>query len=92
MKKIKNYVACLACTALLASCTMTLPVATTSNPTGSKVGVSKATVVLGLYFGQDASIGKAAKNGGVTKVSTVDQKHTNILGLFQTFETIVTGE
>jgi hypothetical protein len=35
---------------------------------------------------------KAAKSSGITKISTVDFKQTNILGLVQTYETIVTGE
>ncbi len=81
----------------LASCSVTIPVTATSNPIGSKVGVAKATTYLGpigygLYFEQDASIQTAAKNGGIKKISTVDMKITNTLGLIYTYETIVTGE
>nr|WP_262482126.1 TRL-like family protein [Capnocytophaga canimorsus] len=32
------------------------------------------------------------KNGGITKISTVDIKHSSILGLVVSYETIVTGE
>ncbi|WP_075602835.1 TRL-like family protein [Saccharicrinis aurantiacus] len=92
MKKFKSLAAAFIGAALLSSCTMTMPVATTSNPTGSKVGTSKATMIIGLSFGQDASISKAAKAGGIKTISTVDQKHTNVLGIYQTFETIVSGE
>jgi hypothetical protein len=55
--------------------------------------MSKATGFLGVFwFNQDASIQKAAKRGGISKVSTVDLKSTDILGIIQTYECIVTGE
>jgi len=74
------------------SCALTLPVTATSNQVGDKVGMSKAQGYLGfLWFDQDASIQKAAKNGGITTVSTVDIKSTNLLGIIMTYETIVTG-
>lgn len=77
---------------LLTSCAITLPVNATSNEVGSKVGMSKATGYLNvLWFDQDASIQKAAKQGGITKISTVDLKQTNMLGIIQTYECIVTG-
>ena len=59
----------------------------------SKVGRAKATGFFGiLFFNADASIQSAAKNGGITKISTVDIKQGNILNLIVTYETIVTGE
>jgi len=65
----------------------------TSNPVGEKVGTAKATGYLGvLFFNADASIKSAAENGGISKISTVDIKRTDILGLIVTYETIVTGE
>jgi hypothetical protein len=76
----------------LTSCALTLPVTATSNQVGDKVGMSKAQGYLGfLWFDQDASIQKAAKNGGITTISTVDIKSTNLLGIIMTYETIVTG-
>ncbi len=55
--------------------------------------MAKATGYLGvLFFDQDASIRTAAKNGGITKISTVDIKPTNVLNIVVTYETIVTGE
>jgi hypothetical protein len=93
IKKIKTGVALLAVAAMMTSCAVTLPVNATSNAVGSKVGTAKATGYLGaLFFNQDASIRTAAKNGGITKISTVDIKHGSILGLIVTYETIVTGE
>lgn len=77
----------------MSSCALTLPVTATSNTIGSKVGTAKATGYLGiLFFNQDASIRTAARNGGITKISTVDIKSTSILNLIVTYETTVTGE
>ena len=76
----------------LTSCALTLPVSATSNEFGSKVGMSKATGYFNvLFFDQDASILKAAKQGGITKISTVDLKKTDLLGIIQNYECIVTG-
>jgi len=79
--------------ALLSSCSLTVPVAATSNAIGKKVGTAVATGYLGvLFLNQDASIRTAAKNGGITKISTVDVKKTSLLGIIVTYETTVTGE
>ena len=97
MKSLIKPLAKAACGLLLvaglSSCAVTLPVNATSNPVGSKVGTATATGYLGvLFFDQDASIRTAAKNGGITRISTVDIKSTSILNLIVTYETIVTGE
>lgn len=77
----------------LSSCSLTLPVNATGYAVGSKVGTAKATGYLGvLFFNADASIRTAAKNGGITRISSVDIKQTNLLGLIVTYETIVSGE
>ena len=77
---------------LLTSCTLTLPVAATSNTVGAKVGNASTTSFLGLNFAGDASIQTAAKKGGISKISTVDFKTTNVLFILTTYTTIVTGE
>ncbi|MGB3591415.1 MAG: TRL-like family protein [Nonlabens sp.] len=78
---------------MFTACSITMPVNATSNTVGSKVGTAKATVIFGVFaFNEDASIRTAAKNGGISKISTVDIKTGNILGLLVTYETIVTGE
>lgn len=93
MKKSVFAAAIIAATAFMSSCSLTLPVTATSNPVGSKVGEATATGYLGfLFFGQDASIRKAAKAGGISKISTVDIQATSILNLIVTYKTIVTGE
>ena len=80
--------------AILSSCSVTVPVTATSNPVGSKVGISKSTQILGFFpDGGDLSIQTAAKNGGISKISTVDFKHSLVfLYLVQSYQTIVTGE
>jgi hypothetical protein len=93
MRKVKSILAFLAVAVMMSSCALTLPVNATSNAVGNKVGTAKATGYLGiLFFNADASIRTAAKNGGITKISTVDIKQTSLLNLIVTYETIVTGE
>ena len=93
INKIKTIFLLFAITAMVSSCALTMPVNATSNPVGNKVGSAKATGYLGiLFFNADASIQTAAKNGGITEISTVDIKTTNILNIILTYETIVTGK
>lgn len=68
------------------------PLAVTSNTVGKKVGVAKATNILGLAVTGDASINAAAKEAGITKISHVDVKKSSILGLIGNTETVVYGE
>ena len=93
MKQLRTVVALLVVAAMLSGCALTLPVSATSNPIGPKVGTATATGYFGvLFFNADASIRTAAKNGGITKISTVDIKQTSLLNIIVTFETTVTGE
>ncbi len=75
-----------------ASCSVTTPVAATSNPIGSKVGTSSGKCYFNICRNVDASIHSAAQNGNITKVSTVDYKVKNFIGIVITHECIVTGE
>jgi len=89
---MKKFIFTISLALLLSSCAITLPVNATSNEVGAKVGMAKATGYLNfLCFDCDASIQKAAKQAGITKISTVDFKQTNMLGIIQTYECIVTG-
>jgi len=93
LKKIKILVVLFLTIFALSSCSITLPVTATSNPIGEKVGTATAVGFLGVFFfDADASIRTAAKNGGITKISTVDIKSSNYFGLIVTYETIVTGK
>lgn len=67
------------------------PIAATANEGGSKVGTSTATMLLGISSG-DGSVETAAKNGGITKIKTVDVKINHVLGIYVAATTIVTGE
>jgi hypothetical protein len=91
MKKLKSFAAICA-VALLSSCSIITPLAATSHPVGKKIGTAKATIIFGMCFGGDASVMTAAKNGGITNISTVDVKHKNILGIVHSIETMVSGE
>lgn len=93
LSKLKVLVAIFGVAIMLSSCALTLPVNATGLTIGEKVGVAKATGFLGsLFFNADASIQTAAKNGGITRISTVDLKQTSMLGIIVTYETIVTGQ
>lgn len=76
----------------LSSCSVSLPFHVTDNA-AEKTGEASVKVILGFIRPMDAdlSIQKAAKNGGITEISTVDQKVTG--GLFvTTYTTVVTGK
>jgi len=58
-----------------------------------KTGQAEGKIILGLFGDIDAGIATAAKNGGITKVATVDTKVKTLLGaLVITVTTTVTGE
>jgi hypothetical protein len=95
MKKVLVFLAILVVLAIT-GCTTTAPFDLTNNSAGLKVGESSGTVLLGGIFTKDlvvdCSIQTAAKNAGITKVATVDQKVYDVLGIITTYTTIVTGE
>lgn len=94
MKKIIKNISVVAVLALMTSCSISGPLILTDNAGGkdSKKGVSSYKVILGFKpMNADASIATAAKNGGIKKISTVDQKIKS--GFFvSTYSTVVTGE
>lgn len=92
MKKAIKFVCAIASVLCLASCASTMPVAATSNPVGNKCGVAQSTSV--LVFGGSANngINKAAKNGGITRISHVDYFTKTYLGIVTIRGTRVYGE
>jgi hypothetical protein len=58
---------------------------------GNKEGMSCAQSVLGLVATGDASIKEAARDGGITKIASVDHLSKSILGIIGEFCTIVRG-
>jgi hypothetical protein len=81
-----------ACVLTLASCATTFPLTATGNNLGSKMGTASVTYLFGtIPLGGDAGIYAAAKNGGLTKISTVDVKVSPML-FVTTYTTLVSGE
>lgn len=93
MKKLK-YILAVGVTALLmASCSLSKPVLVTDNPAGEEKGIAEYSVILGIFrpMKADISIKKAAENGGITKVATVDVRVES--SFFKTtYKTVVTGQ
>ena len=78
--------------AFLASCSTTMPVAATSNPVGSKMGESTTLFLFGaLPLGGSSGIYDAAKNGGISRISTVDIRYTPLF-IFANVTTLVSGD
>jgi hypothetical protein len=106
MKKIILAVLVVLAFSLVMGCTsnITVPVDASNNPIGSKVGEQSETVhfvwILPFSWSIDASAYKAAQNGGISKIATVDVRTTQewrlsrYFPLFRdlTVTTIVTGE
>ncbi len=85
----------LSCGILLvaSSYSTTMPVVATSNPVGNKVGVAQTTTVLSIFGGSaDCGINKAAKNGGITRISHVDAFKKTYLGIVTIYGVRVYGE
>jgi hypothetical protein len=68
------------------------PVAAGEPGAYSKVGVSKATSILGMVATGDASIKAAMENGKISRIRFVDYESKNILGLFGEYTTTVYGD
>lgn len=58
----------------------------------SKRGEACATNLLGAVATGDASIDAAKKAGGITRVASVEQVPTRVLGFYARFCTVVRGE
>jgi hypothetical protein len=57
----------------------------------NKEGQACARSILGLVAEGDASIATAKAKGGITQVSSVDHKSTNLLGIIGEWCTVVKG-
>jgi hypothetical protein len=94
MKKLIVVAACIFLAATLMSCaTYPIPITATGNPMGPKVGKASDKIYFGLFGdASDANIPAAARNGKITKISTVDVQVENFLHIVQTVTCVVTGE
>jgi hypothetical protein len=63
-----------------------------SNSAGPKTGEVCSSSILGLVTTGDTSYLTAAKNGGIKKIFTVENRYQNILGVYATYCVVVTGE
>jgi hypothetical protein len=90
-KNTKSILAMLSLALFLGSCSATYPGMVTTNK-GSKSGIASRKIYFGISFGTtDISMLKAAKDGGITKIATVETCVKK--GLFVTkYVTKVTGE
>jgi hypothetical protein len=66
--------------------------AVTSSPDATKKGEACTTNILGLVNTGDASADAAKKNGGITTVSSSDDKYFNILGIYSSYCSVVRGK
>lgn len=58
---------------------------------GARVGTSTSRTYVGVVAVGDASISAAKRNGGITVVSSVDERIHSIMGIVTTYTTIVRG-
>lgn len=95
MKNITKILFAGALAVTMASCSVSGPIIVTDNPGGkdAKKGEASYNVILGFIrpMNADISIKKAAENGKITKISTVDYKVKSGF-LKATYSTVVTGE
>lgn len=66
--------------------------ATGSIAASTRTGRAEAIQILGLVATGNASIERAARDGGITKIHHVDYRGFSILGIYSKFEIFVYGE
>lgn len=66
--------------------------ACTDGTLGQRTGESSVFTILYLVTVGDASVERAARSSGITKIKTIDHKYLNVLGLFSQYTTVVSGD
>lgn len=108
MKKLLSLVGCLSAAAMLSGCLSVpvmppygivytsykapLDFDQEKSPVGDKKGTAETMSILGLVAIGDGSIQTAAEDGNLKTIYGADYEYFNILGVYQTYTTIVTGE
>jgi hypothetical protein len=101
MKKGLLVLAALTAVLVFAGCPtiITKPIAVSNNPIGTKVGEQSESVtftfIFPLNYSIDVSAYKAAQNGGISRIATVDLRIEEVSKGFTrtvTYTTIVTGQ
>jgi hypothetical protein len=64
----------------------------TDNTLGTKTGEACSTSILGIYTAGDSSVTTAAQSGGIKKIASVDNRFTNVLGIWAEYCVVVTGD
>jgi len=78
---------------VFASCTtVNLPATAAGATVGTRTGQSSGMTYFGIFGNADAGMLTAARNGGISRIATVDVQVSNILGIITTYTTTVTGE
>lgn len=94
MKKAKILFSVAALAFIFSSCSVTMPLAVSAAPIGSKVGVSKTGVLFGNQMNKSFGIGEAAHNGKITGgvgVADLKIKSSPFAFIFYKKEIIVYG-
>ena len=68
------------------------PIMATNHPTYSKAGTASSFSILGLIGIGDASIDRAAKDGGITQIHHVDYQLSSFLVFFTKYRVLVYGD
>lgn len=103
MKKLLLSLAAIAALSLVTGCAtpfpigsvytgITLPHTATGSVGNAKKGAAECVAVLTLVAVGDCSVEAAARDGEITRISHVDYKTKNILGVYGEYTTIVYGE
>lgn len=85
--KLKRSMVLLGISSLLFSSCVTSTYMVTDNPVGTKTGVARMSLI---GIDKDVSLEKAASNGKITKIGTVETRTTMFILPF--VKTTVTGE
>jgi hypothetical protein len=59
---------------------------------GQKTGKAQAKSILGMVSWGDASVSAAAREGGINKINHADYDFFNLLGIYQSYATVVYGD
>ena len=95
MKKIALVLFVVFAAILIASCSTVMPVAGATGSVGKKTGEASQAFVFAFPLKGEGGISQAAKNGGITKVGTVDVRvdyPASPLIPYYIVTTVVTGD
>jgi|TARA_X000000368_G_scaffold109029_1_gene84849 hypothetical protein len=93
MKNINKLILTGIVATIMASCTVTMPVAVSNAEIGDKRGVSESTVLFGvIYLNGNYGLKEAAVNGGIsTAIATIDEETKDMI-FFAKKKLIVTAK